>query len=256
MAHRTFVFGDLHGDLAALRRALARMPRPDADDRLVFLGDYLDRGPDSRGVVAFVREVLPRHTEAQIVTLRGNHEDSWLRVVDGEWPDFVLPPGNGCLQCYQSYTGQAVSLVGAEPSDEVLAAMLRADFFPADVVAWMRALPCWFEDEHAIYVHAGLPEDGRGGYVHPRDAVAVPKLRRALLWLRDERFFRDYRGKTVVVGHTVTKTLPPELSDFTPEDPTDLWAGPAVFGLDTGAGKRGFLTVLELPSGRVYESRE
>jgi serine/threonine protein phosphatase 1 len=114
----------------------------------------------------------------------------------------------------------------------------------------MRDLPYWYEDDHAIYVHAGLPS-GPDGFMHPSDV----KAKIALLWCRDEAFFRDYRGKLVVFGHTATVCLPPELSSYTPEDPTDIWAGPCTVGLDTGCGKGGFLTGLELPAMRVYESR-
>ena len=78
---------------------------------------------------------------------------------------------------------------------------------------------------------------------------------RALLWLRDRDFFENYRGKLVVFGHTTTRTLPNELSTYTPDDPTDLWAGPSCVGLDTACGKGGFLTAFELPAQRVYESR-
>jgi serine/threonine protein phosphatase 1 len=87
--------------------------------------------------------------------------------------------------------------------------------------------------------------------VHPSKAPTPA----ALLWLRDEDFFRNYRGKLVVFGHTATAYLPPELSTYTPEDPLDVWAGPCCVGLDTGAGKGGFLTAIELPSMKVYESR-
>ena len=61
--------------------------------------------------------------------------------------------------------------------------------------------------------------------------------------------------KRVVFGHTMTQCLPPELSSYTPEDTTDIWIGPSVIGLDTGCGKGGFLTAIELPAMRVYESR-
>jgi serine/threonine protein phosphatase 1 len=73
--------------------------------------------------------------------------------------------------------------------------------------------------------------------------------------MRDMDFFANYRGKRVVFGHTRTEYLPPELSGYTPEDPTDLWAGECVVGIDTGCGNGGFLTALELPEGNVYESR-
>ena len=68
-------------------------------------------------------------------------------------------------------------------------------------------------------------------------------------------FFQNYRGKLVVFGHTGTEYLPPELSGYTPEDPEDLWAGEACFGLDTGCGKGGFLDRARAARANVYESR-
>jgi len=246
---RTFVIGDIHGDLAALDRVFDRLPAAEQGDTIVFLGDYVDRGPSSAQVVAFVRR-LADAGPARVVALRGNHEDAWLRVIDSGWPEFVRPPGNGCLAAMRSFTGGPVAAADAEPRPAELRSLLRGSFFPADVVAWMRTLPLWHEDDHAIYVHAGLPR-AAGEFVHPSRAP-VPT---ALLWLRDEDFFRNYRGKLVVFGHTATAYLPPELSSYTPEDPLDIWAGPCCVGLDTGAGKGGFLTALELPAMRVYESR-
>ena len=76
-----------------------------------------------------------------------------------------------------------------------------------------------------------------------------------LLWSRSEKFFSEYAGKRVVCGHTATEELP-ELSTYTPEDPTDLWYRGDVVAIDTRCGKEGgFLTALELPALRVYESR-
>jgi serine/threonine protein phosphatase 1 len=134
--------------------------------------------------------------------------------------------------------------------DELRKVMVDGAFFPLDVVAWFRQLPHYYEDEHAIYVHAGLVKQSER-FVHP----AETRRKAALLWHRDQDFFRNYRGKRVVFGHTVTEYLPEELSSYTPEDPTDMWAGPCTIGLDTGAGKGGFLTTLEMPSMRVFESR-
>jgi serine/threonine protein phosphatase 1 len=247
---RTFAIGDIHGDLDALFKLLSCLPTLDRSDTVVFVGDYLDRGPKSAQVIDYVRK-LPKQTPAKIVTLRGNHEDSWLKVVEhGGWNDFVLPPGNGCLAAMRSFTGGPVPREDEEPQPEERDALLSGSFFPKDVVEWMQKLPFWYEDDHAIYVHAGLPK-GEKGFLHP-SAVEMPIV---MLWCRDHDFFTNYRGKLVVFGHTVTQYLPVELSTYTPEDPTDLWAGPCVVGLDTGAGKGGFLTALELPSMRVYESR-
>jgi serine/threonine protein phosphatase 1 len=157
-----------------------------------------------------------------------------------------VPPANGCLATMRSFLGTAAG----SPKDDEISALLDGSFFPKDVVEWMSGLPHFYENEQAIYVHAGLPRVERE-FVHPSKA---PKPA-ALLWLRDEDFFRNYKGKLVVFGHTATEYLPPELSSYTPEDPKDLWAGPCCVGIDTGAGKGGFLTGLELPTKRVYESR-
>ncbi|MBM4376057.1 MAG: serine/threonine protein phosphatase [Deltaproteobacteria bacterium] len=246
MAGRTFVTGDIHGDLDALLTVLGQLPPLDSGDTLVFLGDYLDRGPRSAQVIEHIRS-LARRIPAKVVALRGNHEDAWLRVVDHGWPEFVLPSGHGCREAMESYLGKQRGDLDAT----MLEVMLRGRFLPRDVVAWLRTLPHFYEDEHAIYVHAGLVAAQDGSFLHPSETAQKV----ALLWVRDQRFFRDYRGKRVVFGHTVTEMLPEELSSFTPEDPSDMWAGPCTIGLDTGAGKGGFLTTLELPSLTVYESR-
>ena len=250
MAGRTFAIGDIHGDLTALELLLARLPTLTTEDTLVFLGDYIDRGPSSAGVVAKLRSLIATGP-AKVIALRGNHEDAWLQVIDRGWPEFVLPSGNGCFECYRSFAGLPVPEDDELPTADEMASMLGGKFLPADVVEWMRGLPYFFEDEHAIYVHAGIKRTN-GAFPHP-DAV-TPK--RALLWLRDRDFFEHYRGKLVVFGHTTTRTLPNELSTHTPDDPDDMWAGPACIGLDTACGKGGFLTALELPGRTIYETRD
>jgi len=249
MPGRTFAIGDIHGDLDALFKLLSCLPTLTKEDSIVFVGDYLDRGPKSAQVVDYIRK-MHTHSPARIIALRGNHEDAWLRVVAGGWNEFVLPPGNGCLAAMRSFTGGPTPTEGEEPRPDERDKLLTGAFFPEEVVDWMMELPYWYEDEHAIYVHAGLPK-GPEGFLHPKEVKAPI----ALLWCRDEDFFRNYSGKLVVFGHTATEYLPQELSSYTPEDPGDIWAGPCCVGLDTGAGKGGFLTALELPQMRVYESR-
>lgn len=248
MAGRTFVIGDIHGELSQLEALLRAFPPMDGGDKLVLLGDYLDRGPQSREVIELVR-ALPARLPADVIALRGNHEDAWLRVATRGWPEFIKPKGNGCLAALRSFRGQPHHK-GDDPTKEELEAMNAASFFPHDVLDWLESLPYWHEDEHAIYVHAGLVQKGRK-WLHPSD-VDDPTI---MLWVRERAFFEDYHGKRVVVGHTVTKTLPPEFSTYTPDDPEDLWAGEAVIAIDTGCGKGGFLTGIELPAARVYETR-
>ncbi len=249
MANRTFAVGDIHGDVAALERTLAKLPPLDDKDTMIFMGDYVDRGDKSAQVVEFVRTVMPKRFPGKLVCLRGNHEDGWLRVASGGWPEFVIPVANGCLATLRSYRNQGC-IDGEIPSREELQTMQNGLFLPDDVVNWMNTLPYWYEDEHAIYVHAGLVEKD-GKWLHPSETENPTQL----LWVRTMRFFQGYRGKRVVCGHTATENLPPELSSFTPEDPLDMWVGENVVVIDTGCGKGGFLTVLELPAMKVYESR-
>ena len=250
MSGRTFAIGDIHGDLVALEKLFTRLPELTADDTVVFLGDYVDRGPDPKGVVTWIR-AFEGTSPAKVITLRGNHEDAWLEVIHRGWPEYVFPRGNGCYESYRSFTGGSVPAHDAMPSNDELDAMLKGEFFPQEVVDWFQGLPYFYEDDHAVYVHAGIKRKA-GGFPHPAD-VHPP---RALLWLRDRDFFENYRGKLVVFGHTTTRTLPNELSTHTPDDPTDMWAGPACIGLDTACGKGGFLTALELPARTVYETRD
>jgi serine/threonine protein phosphatase 1 len=250
MSGRTFAIGDIHGETGHLFKLLSCLPKLEADDTVVFLGDYLDRGPKSKDVIDYVR-TLPTRTPAKVVCLRGNHEDAWLRVCKRGWDEFVLPPGNGCLAALRSYTGGSVPEQGENARDDEMMELTTGTFFPDEVVRWLDELPYWYEDEHAIYVHAGLPPNKAGGFLHP-SKVEDPMV---LLWIRTEAFFREYRGKRVVFGHTRTEFLPQELSNYTPDDPTDLWAGENVIGIDTGCGSGGFLTAVELPTLNVYESR-
>jgi serine/threonine protein phosphatase 1 len=156
MTARTFAIGDIHGDLSHLEALLSILPPLDDRDTLVFIGDYLDRGPDPAGVIELLR-ALPRRTPARVVTLRGNHEDAWLRVLDEGFARFVLPVSNGCLATLRSFTGGPVPGPDELCSREELISMSKGDFLPADAVEWLRSLPVYHEDEHAIYVHAGLP---------------------------------------------------------------------------------------------------
>lgn len=250
MPQRTFAIGDIHGEIRHLSTILSRLPALYATDTLVFLGDYLDRGPASREVIQLL-QALPSQTPASVVCLRGNHEDAWLRVIDHGWDEFVIPPANGCLATVRSFLRDEPHAQNQDAHTVEMLALTTGSFFPPETISWIRSLPLWYEDAHAIYVHAGLPPDGSGGFSHPSQA-ANPL---ALIWVRKQSFIRDYTGKRVVFGHTPVTLLPQELSGFTPDDPTDLWAGPNSTGIDTGCGTGGFLTALELPSMSVYESR-
>ncbi len=247
---RTFAIGDIHGDAQALDVLLGRLPIV-RGDTIVFVGDYVDRGPDSVAVVRRVRE-LEASSPARIVALRGNHEDAWISCYKSPDPRFLLQPRNGCANTYRSF-------VGGPPLDEDESLwpdsleeqrfLDVASWLPRDVVQWMNGLPLWFENEHAIFVHAGLEEDAVG-WKHPSQSS-----REDLLWMRRRDFFLGYEGKRLVFGHTTVEDLPDEGIDFSADFEETVWRRGPLVGLDTACGKGGFLSAVELPSGKIVDSR-
>src|SRR5215471_17823573 len=137
MAGRTFAIGDIHGEPEHLFKLMAALPPLTEEDTLVFLGDYVDRGPRSKEVVAFIR-TLPKETKAKVVALRGNHEDAWLKVIDEGWDEFVLPPPNGCLTTMRSFSGGKPPREDELPGPSERLIYTSGEFFPEDVVEWFR----------------------------------------------------------------------------------------------------------------------
>lgn len=243
MSGRTFVIGDIHGERVLLDALLASLPFIAPDDSLVFLGDYVDRGPDSRGVVETLRR-LPEKTAGKVVFLRGNHEDALLGEIAEKSGNFLLPPGNGVAASFHSFTDQSPPSDGALVAAENFVRYLDpAQWLPPPVISWFRALPLWYRDAHAIYVHAGL--EGEGAVWSPPETSSA----KSLLWQREQDFFLEYAGPPLVFGHTHVNDLPPaEPSKISP------WARGPLIGIDTGAGKGGPLTCLELPSRTVRQA--
>jgi serine/threonine protein phosphatase 1 len=241
---RTFVIGDIHGERALLERVLDKLPFIAPDDTLVLLGDYLDRGPDSRGVVQRLLR-LPEETVGKVVLLRGNHEDAFLRSLTEELDvGFVMARGNGVAETFRSFTDRPV-IPGAELElDEAKQLFDLKSWVPPAVQRWLSTLPLWYEDEHAIYVHAGLEGEG-AVWKHPRDGAERP-----LMWMREPDFYEQYEGKTIVFGHTPVSELPPK-----DEARTEVWRRGPLWGLDTGAGRGGHVSAVELPAGTIYDSR-
>lgn len=172
----TFAIGDIHGCLDLLVDLLARIDREAGPEpcRLVFLGDYVDRGPDSAGVLAALRARQAGAERGRVVCLQGNHEDMLLRA------------------CRRP---EAVEHWLRNGGRETLASfgVRRAENLPGDVLAWIGRCPTVYEDEQRCYVHAGLnPAYDRASQ---RDVDR--------LWIRDEFLAAEHDfGCYVVHGHT------------------------------------------------------
>ena len=244
---RTIAIGDIHGDLTHLEALLGKLPELDAGDTVVFLGDYVDRGPSSKGVIERV-EKFRNDFPGRTVTLRGNHEDAWMECAKEPNISFLLPMGNGCLSMMRSF----IDTTGMSEHEQLTRLIEPKSWLPDWVVDWMRQLPTWYEDQHGIYVHAGLEGEGVV-WLHP--SLGRPKN---LMWMREKDFYVGYQGKRLIFGHTITKELPVDHLNWFQrifDDVADVWFRGDLIGVDTGCGKGGFLSAVELPSRKVYESR-
>lgn len=221
---RVYAVGDSHGCCDQLRDlhreiledALGAEPR--AERRVVvYLGDYVDRGPDSRDLLDLL--IDGRLTGFETVHLMGNHDDFVLRFLAGEDPTaWLMNGGDATLRSY-----------GIDPQDsdgiahrgEWLREQLAARL-PDDHLAFLQGLGTMHTEGDYVFVHAGI-----------RPGVPIPiQEKRDLLWIR-EPFLesRADHGKVVVHGHTPTAE-------------PDVRANR--IGIDTGACYGGRLTALAL----------
>src|SRR5258705_6982956 len=144
-----YAIGDLHGRYDLLQLALIKIHEHagKTEHKIITLGDYIDRGPESRQVI----EHLMLCGE-QIVALQGNHEamavESIHRQLDPSWW-----MGNGGDQTLRSY-GHPFLQGRYHYGEEVYYSLV-----PQEHVKWMATLPLYYETEKQIFVHAGIPHD-------------------------------------------------------------------------------------------------
>lgn len=183
----TYAIGDIHGALHKLQNLLARCEGHAAGRarRYVFLGDFIDRGPDSAGVVRVLREMATKPPDgvAGVVTIMGNHEAMLLATFDG-----AIEPANWIGQ------GGAMTLRSY--------GVAQARELPPDDVDWLRALPLLHDDGRRLFVHAGI--DPR----RPLEAQDEEDL----LWIREPFLAArcDY-GRLIIHGHTPLASGLPDL---------------------------------------------
>ncbi len=213
---RTLAIGDIHGCLRALD-GLLDLVRPQPDDLVVTLGDYIDRGPNSRGVIDRLLELRER---CRLVTLCGNHDQMMLEARLGPEPlrEWLLCGGRQTLHSYASTGGPG-----------------RLDDVPASHWQFLEGLEPYYEAATHFFVH---------GNVYP--ALALDEQPTYMLYWEKltERFTAPHcSGKVMVCGHTAQKSgLPLDL-------------GHAI-GIDTFVYGSGWLTCLDVGSGRLWQARQ
>lgn len=188
---RVYAVGDIHGALDELKSLCAliaadQITHPVDDVRIIFLGDYLDRGPHSKGVVSWLMALMAR--DERVICLRGNHDDALLAFLDDAArvaSGFMRNGGAETLASYGIRSSGTKNIDHVEGAARLLVNRSHIEF--------LRALPYSVNFGDYFFCHAGI----RPGVALEDQAV------RDLTWIREE--FLDYRGllpKVVVHGHT------------------------------------------------------
>ncbi|MEJ2284331.1 MAG: metallophosphoesterase family protein [Desulfobacterales bacterium] len=172
---KIFAIGDIHGCYDQLLELLKKIPVDYKQDTLVFMGDYIDRGPKSVEVVDFLIKL--KHRLPGTIFLKGNHEDMLQKYLDGT--DRFTYLLNGGQQTLDSYLSRSTH-TGAHP-------------IPPDHMDFFKSLRLVYETDDYIFVHAGL-----------RPKVPVDSQQTEdMLWIRDKFLYSRYDfGKPVIFGHT------------------------------------------------------
>ncbi|MGB3339796.1 MAG: metallophosphoesterase family protein [Devosia sp.] len=194
---RTYVIADLHGRYDLLAKALARIEGGQTNGgTVVFLGDYIDRGPQSRQIVE--RLIAGPPTGWNWVTLMGNHEYLMVQCHGTPDPDWWL--GNGGIHTLESYDGRV----------------------PDDHIEWAKHLPMVHRDAFRVFVHAG---------VDPSRALDTQGAA-VLLWTRYlTKADITYPGLHIVHGHTPNRHGPELYPGRTNLDTGAVFFGRLVVGV-------------------------
>jgi serine/threonine protein phosphatase 1 len=214
---RTLAIGDIHGCAQALCALLGAV-QPTPEDVIVTLGDYVDRGPDSYGVI---EQLIELRRTCRLVALRGNHEEMMLRARqnDAELGEWLLCGGKQALKSY-SHNGDAGQIEDVPSEHWHFLEQVCVD---------------WHETDTHIFVHAN---------VHPD----VPMDEQPDYMLRWESIGREWSaphcsGKILVCGHTQQRSGVP------------LNLGHAVC-IDTAAYANGWLTSLDTGTGLIWQANQ
>jgi len=222
--YRAYVIGDIHGradllaDLIAIIKADSVLRPGPGTNVVIYLGDYVDRGPQSRQVIDLIlSKPLPGFSE---VRLQGNHEETWLRFLTDPsiGPKWSSYGGDATLLSYGVHA--RADLVGFDRYEDMRRQLV--ELMPPAHVKFLRELSLSCVAGDYLFVHAGI-----------RPGVAIDRqLPRDLLWIRDDFLDseQDY-GQIVVHGHT-------------PFDKPDVRHNR--IGIDTNAFASGRLTCLIL----------
>jgi serine/threonine protein phosphatase 1 len=225
----TFTIGDVHGRANLLETMLSHIADRSSlegfDYRIVFLGNVIDKGPDSHRALEIVMNTVSTVTGSRLIL--GNHDAIPLQIIDEDDPEKAKM--RLAFWISKQHGWSTLLAYGFDPMD-VTVESFRERFDPGHV-AFLRSADHYIETENHILVHAGLRPGIPLAEQTPKD----------LMWIK-EPFLSDRQssGKMVVHGHTVTESGFPEVY-------------PNRVGIDTGACGSGHLTAAHIVGSEITE---
>lgn len=213
MSGRLLVIGDIHGMYDELMVLLRSADFDPEADTLVVLGDYIDRGSQSRNVIEFFMDLKTKYG-SRVTLLRGNHEDLCLKAHQGDGTAGI----------------QAISNWISNRGDTTLRSFDGA--IPAEVIAFMKKMRFYAETEQYIFVHAGVHPSLPLSKVNPID----------LLWSSSN--LPHFSGKMVIVGHAIRDEV-----TYNPKANT-LYIDTGAF--QGAMGRTGRLSMVDLTNKKVH----
>jgi serine/threonine protein phosphatase 1 len=215
----SFVVGDIHGCFDELHYLIESLPL-EGGDRLVFLGDYIDRGPNSKDVVSYLLELQNKGPAYEIIFLKGNHEDmllSYLGLSGHHGEMFLHNGGHATLASY----GLSATHRG---TDDALA------LIPSNHLDFFKKLTQYYVMEPFLCVHAGI---------HPLKSLKE-QSESEMLWIRNQFINSSHKlPYTILFGHT--------------PQPQVFYDLPYKIGLDTGLVYGNKLTCLDTEEKVLYQ---
>jgi serine/threonine protein phosphatase 1 len=181
---KRWVIPDIHGCLNTLKALIEEQIKPSRSDELYFLGDYIDRGPDSRGVIDYIRTL--QHDEFTVTPLKGNHEDFVVELYDAEMqsksPWFFRLADRKRKAWYATGGKAMLGSFGISSIKQI----------PPEYITWMRELVHFVKLDGFVLVHAGLNCNLDDPFTDTR----------SMLWLRDYQILPEKIGnRKIIHGH-------------------------------------------------------
>lgn len=218
MSERLLAIGDSHGCYDSLSTLVHDVVRAGKNDKIILLGDYIDRGPDSKAVLDFIMKLIGDGYD--VIPLRGNHEDMMLKAAMSPMDNYNWMR-NGGYETLNSFGVTSVEEIESRYMD------------------FVSELPFYYMEDRFIFVHGGFNDD-----------IADPfEDTYSMIWERRYEYHSDvFRDKTIVHGHR-----PHALSELEEQ----LGKSPSVINIDTGCvyGKEyglGDLTAIELREMKLF----